>query len=76
MSMIAIASLESLLLSCLHVRLQNALLNITKYMSSTGIILKLNETYLKSMFDWNPISSQSGTKELHEKHAHAHAHAI
>ena len=38
MSMIAILSLDFLLLSCLLVRLWNALLNITKYMSSTGII--------------------------------------
>ena len=36
MSMIAISSLDFLLLSCLHVRLRNALLDITKYMSSTA----------------------------------------
>ena len=36
--MIAISSLDFLLLSCLHVPLRNALLKITKYMSSTGII--------------------------------------
>ena len=38
MSMIAISSLDFLFLSCSHVRLRNALLNITKYSSSTGII--------------------------------------
>ena len=37
MSVIAISSLDFLFLSCLHVRLRNALLNITKYISSTGI---------------------------------------
>ena len=37
-SMIAISSPGFLLLSCLHVRLRNALLDITKYMSLTGII--------------------------------------
>ena len=38
MRIIAISSLDFLLLSFLHLRLRNALLNITKYMSSTGII--------------------------------------
>ena len=37
-SMIAISSLDFLLLSCLYVRLRNALLKIMKHMSSTGII--------------------------------------
>ena len=35
--MIAISLLDFLLFSCLHVRLRNALLSITKYMSSTGL---------------------------------------
>ena len=38
MSMIAISSLDLLLLSCLYICLRDSLLNITKYLSSTGII--------------------------------------
>ena len=44
-STIAISSLDFLLLSCLHVPLRNALLKITKYMSSTG----MNQEFWKTL---------------------------
>ena len=38
MSMIAISSLDFLWLACSYIRLRDGLLNMTKYLSSTGII--------------------------------------
>ena len=48
-SMIAISSLDFLLLSCLHVPLRNALLKITKYMSSTGIWIRTLRAKLRRL---------------------------
>ena len=43
-----------------------------EYINGTGKIQKLNETYLSRCLIGILPRHQSGTKELHEKHAHAY----
>ena len=62
-SMIAISSLDFLLLSCLNVRLRNALLNITKYMSSTGTIRNFGRLRAILWNVFNPLSRLNLSRE-------------
>ena len=64
--MIAISSLplkDFLLLSCLHVRLRKALLNMTKYMSFTGIIRNFGRLRDAIWNVFNQLSRLNFTRE-------------
>ena len=81
-SMIAISSLDFVLLSCLHVPLRNALLKITKYMSSTGIIRNFGRLRAILWNGFNRLSRLNFTRERDSSlvpikwPCHLHAEAV